>query len=75
MTKGCAYVRGKRGAVSSVVEHHLDTVGVTGSSPVSRTTLEGGSFDKEERAVTIRKTYVYEKFAHVTQLQGRLHTD
>ena len=24
-------------AVSSVVEHHLDTVGVTGSKPVSRT--------------------------------------
>ena len=26
-----------RGAVSSVVEHYLDTVGVTGSNPVSRT--------------------------------------
>lgn len=26
-------------AVSSVVEHHLDTVGVTGSNPVSRTTV------------------------------------
>ena len=25
------------GAVSSVVEHYLDTVGVTGSKPVSRT--------------------------------------
>ena len=25
------------GAVSSVVEHYLDTVGVTGSNPVSRT--------------------------------------
>ena len=25
------------GAVSSAVEHHLDTVGVTGSNPVSRT--------------------------------------
>jgi hypothetical protein len=25
-------------AVSSVVEHYLDTVGVTGSNPVSRTT-------------------------------------
>jgi hypothetical protein len=24
-------------AVSSVVEHHIDTVGVTGSNPVSRT--------------------------------------
>src|SRR5258707_13578110 len=29
---------GKR-AVSSVVEHYLDTVGVTGSNPVSRTKL------------------------------------
>ncbi|MEY2492956.1 MAG: hypothetical protein QOH24_1907, partial [Verrucomicrobiota bacterium] len=28
------------GAVSSVVEHYLDTVGVTGSNPVSRTILE-----------------------------------
>ena len=27
------------GAVSSVVEHYLDTVGVTGSNPVARTTL------------------------------------
>ena len=27
------------GAVSSVVEHYLDTVGVTGSNPVSRTKL------------------------------------
>ena len=27
------------GAVSSVVEHYLDTVGVTGSNPVSRTTF------------------------------------
>ncbi len=27
-------------AVSSVVEHYLDTVGVTGSNPVSRTTLK-----------------------------------
>ena len=27
------------GAVSSVVEHYLDTVGVTGSKPVSRTIL------------------------------------
>ena len=27
------------GAVSSVVEHYLDTVGVTGSNPVSRTIL------------------------------------
>src|SRR5438034_9080860 len=27
------------GAVSSVVEHYLDTVGVTGSNPVSRTML------------------------------------
>jgi hypothetical protein len=35
--EGCAYVAAKRGAVSSVVEHYLDTVGVTGSSPVSRT--------------------------------------
>ncbi len=26
-----------KGAVSSVVEHYLDTVGVTGSNPVSRT--------------------------------------
>ncbi len=26
-------------AVSSVVEHHLDTVGVTGSNPVSRTMM------------------------------------
>ena len=26
-------------AVSSVVEHYLDTVGVTGSNPVSRTIL------------------------------------
>jgi hypothetical protein len=29
----------KRSAVSSVVEHYLDTVGVTGSNPVSRTTF------------------------------------
>jgi hypothetical protein len=28
-------------AVSSVVEHHLDTVGVTGSNPVSRTIFLG----------------------------------
>ncbi|SRR5258706_4128358 len=28
------------GAVSSVVEHYLDTVGVTGSNPVSRTILQ-----------------------------------
>gem|GEM_PF-2619004 len=28
-----------RRAVSSVVEHYLDTVGVTGSNPVSRTML------------------------------------
>ena len=28
----------KKRAVSSVVEHYLDTVGVTGSNPVSRTT-------------------------------------
>ena len=28
---------GFQGAVSSVVEHYLDTVGVTGSKPVSRT--------------------------------------
>ena len=27
-------------AVSSVVEHYLDTVGVTGSNPVSRTILQ-----------------------------------
>jgi hypothetical protein len=27
-------------AVSSVVEHYLDTVGVTGSNPVSRTILD-----------------------------------
>lgn len=27
-----------KSAVSSVVEHHFDTVGVTGSNPVSRTT-------------------------------------
>lgn len=27
-------------AVSSGVEHHLDTVGVTGSNPVSRTILQ-----------------------------------
>src|SRR5207248_11729421 len=27
------------GAVSSVVEHYLDTVGVTGSNPVSRTII------------------------------------
>ena len=32
---------GKR-AVSSVVEHYLDTVGVTGSNPVSRTRFKGG---------------------------------
>jgi hypothetical protein len=30
---------GNRGAVSSAVEHYLDTVGVTGSNPVSRTTV------------------------------------
>lgn len=30
-------IAGKMGAVSSVVEHHFDTVGVTGSNPVSRT--------------------------------------
>jgi hypothetical protein len=30
---------GMSGAVSSVVEHYLDTVGVTGSNPVSRTIL------------------------------------
>ena len=34
-----AYVQRMRGAVSSVVEHYLDTVGVTGSSPVPRTIL------------------------------------
>ena len=28
------------GAVSSVVEHYLDTVGVTGSNPVSRTIFQ-----------------------------------
>ena len=28
-------------AVSSAVEHHLDTVGVTGSNPVSRTIFLG----------------------------------
>jgi hypothetical protein len=27
----------RQGAVSSVVEHYLDTVGVTGSNPVPRT--------------------------------------
>jgi len=27
-------------AVSSVVEHYLDTVGVTGSNPVSRTIFQ-----------------------------------
>src|ERR1700684_294157 len=27
-------------AVSSVVEHHIDTVGVTGSNPVSRTIFD-----------------------------------
>ncbi len=31
------YVSASLGAVSSVVEHYLDTVGVTGSNPVSRT--------------------------------------
>jgi hypothetical protein len=31
------------GAVSSVVEHYLDTVGVTGSNPVSRTILSPSS--------------------------------
>jgi hypothetical protein len=45
---GRAYVWGKRGAVSSVVEHHLDTVGVTGSIPVSRTISQGGKFDNAE---------------------------
>ena len=42
-------------AVSSVVEHYLDTVGVTGSNPVSRIVLEcGGSdaaFQKELRVL------------------------
>lgn len=37
------FFRGKR-AVSSGVEHHLDTVGVTGSNPVSRTILSMAIF-------------------------------
>jgi hypothetical protein len=32
-------IRSIFGAVSSVVEHYLDTVGVTGSNPVSRTSI------------------------------------
>ncbi len=32
-------------AVSSVVEHYLDTVGVTGSNPVSRTILSKSKLD------------------------------
>jgi hypothetical protein len=34
---GCVSVFVRKCAVSSVVEHYLDTVGVTGSNPVSRT--------------------------------------
>ena len=34
------FVSGHSSAVSSVVEHYLDTVGVTGSNPVSRTILK-----------------------------------
>jgi hypothetical protein len=35
-----ARIQRMTGAVSSVVEHYLDTVGVTGSNPVSRTIME-----------------------------------
>src|SRR5438132_10690924 len=38
----------KLGAVSSVVEHYLDTVGVTGSNPVSRTTFSPAVTVKEQ---------------------------
>lgn len=41
--RGPLLFRGKR-AVSSGVEHHLDTVGVTGSNPVSRTILSMAIF-------------------------------
>ena len=33
------FLSGISSAVSSVVEHYLDTVGVTGSNPVSRTVI------------------------------------
>ena len=36
-------------AVSSVVEHYLDTVGVTGSNPVSRTILSAFAGEVLER--------------------------
>ena len=37
---------GSGGAVSSVVEHYLDTVGVTGSNPVSRTIFFSASLSQ-----------------------------
>lgn len=39
----------ERCAVSSVVEHHLDTVGVTGSKPVSRTISPSLSYTPSNR--------------------------
>jgi hypothetical protein len=35
-------------AVSSVVEHYLDTVGVTGSKPVSRTIFRPANLPKKK---------------------------
>ncbi len=69
----CAYVSSKRGAVSSVVEHHLDTVGVTGSIPVSRTIAKGEKFDNAEYDVTIRRSYDYEKYARAARFSQGLH--
>ena len=38
--EGRRRITSTKGAVSSVVEHYLDTVGVTGSNPVSRTVMD-----------------------------------
>src|SRR5258706_13649287 len=53
----CHCVNHQGCAVSSVVEHYLDTVGVTGSNPVSRTSLRSKRAAEEEdcRAVVTAK--------------------
>src|SRR6476661_10034570 len=47
------------GAVSSVVEHYLDTVGVTGSNPVSRTIRPGRAGLREHCEVARQTNSLY----------------
>ena len=54
-------------AVSSVVEHYLDTVGVTGSNPVSRTIITLRSLPSVWQSVAATRRPAYK----IAKLSGR----